>query len=66
LKLLKESEVRRKMKRERYRYASDAEYAAEVGLSRAYVNKMLRGERPLAPRLLRWLGIRRVVVYARS
>ena len=44
-------------------FRSDAELARAIGVSRSHFSRVMRKEKPIDGKVLRWLGFRRVVAY---
>lgn len=60
-----EAEVRRMLKREVATARSIAAWAAEHGVTPAYLGRAMAGKTTLGPAILRALGVERVVTYRR-
>jgi len=58
-----EAEVREALKKDRFRYASDSEMAADIGISRQDFSAQMKGKRPPTGKLLRFLGFKRIIAY---
>ena len=47
-------------------FRSEAEMARAIGVSRSYLNRIMRGEKPPEGKVLKWLRYKRVEVYCAS
>ena len=56
-------EVREMLREKVKRYPSQAVAARISHLSREHLNAVLNGHEPPGPRVLQWLGVRKVVTY---
>lgn len=61
--LFTEAEVRAKLKEEIAYTGSEAAFARMIGVSRSHMNRIVRGEKPVYGRVLKWLGFKAITMY---
>lgn len=56
-------DVLRALKHDFVRYTTVGEMAADIGIGRSNLSDVLHGRRHPPPKVLRWLGFKRIVAY---
>lgn len=61
--LFSQQDVRKALREALGDFRSEAEMARAIGVSRAHLNRVVRGEKPPDGKIAKWLGFKRIIAY---